>query len=110
MRPGMGNPAGPNPCSGSPSSRSESVNSIAAARDGNGGTVGIAPGAPIYGFRVLNDDGAGTTEDAIAAIEDKEGHPPRVLATSARSEPGREQVGYEAESLRLRRGSAARRR
>lgn len=46
-----------------------------------------------------------SVEDAIAAIEDKEGHPPRVLATSARSEPGREQVGYEAESLRLRRGS-----
>jgi hypothetical protein len=43
---------------------------IAAARDGNGGTVGIAPGAPIYGFRVLNDDGAGTTEDAIAAIDE----------------------------------------
>ena len=43
---------------------------IAAARDGNGGTVGIAPGAPIYGFRVLNDQGAGTTEDAIAAIDE----------------------------------------
>ncbi len=43
---------------------------IAAARDGNGGAVGIAPGAPIYGFRVLNDDGAGTIEDAIAAIDE----------------------------------------
>ncbi len=43
---------------------------IAAARDGNGGVVGIAPGASIFGFRVLNDQGQGTTEDAIAAIDE----------------------------------------
>jgi hypothetical protein len=43
---------------------------IAAAKDGNGGAVGVAPGAPIYGFRVLNDDGAGTIEDAIAAVDE----------------------------------------
>jgi hypothetical protein len=53
---------------------------IAAAKDGNGGAVGIAPGAPIYGFRVLNDDGAGTIEDAIAAIDEVIG---RKLASPA---------------------------
>ena len=46
-----------------------------------------------------------SVEDAIGEIRQKEGQPPRVLATSARSEPGREQVSYEAESLRLREGS-----
>jgi hypothetical protein len=43
---------------------------IAAARDANGGVVGIAPGAPIYGFRVLDDQGAGSSDDAIAAIDE----------------------------------------
>ena len=41
-----------------------------AAIDGNGGVVGVAPGAPVYGFRVLDDGGSGTVDDIIAAIDE----------------------------------------
>lgn len=42
----------------------------AAARDGNGGVVGVAPGAKIYGFRVCKDDGSCTHDDIIAAVDE----------------------------------------
>ncbi|HUP02086.1 MAG TPA: S8 family serine peptidase, partial [Gemmatimonadota bacterium] len=42
----------------------------AAAKDGNGGVVGVAPGAAIYGFRVCKDDGSCTYDDIIAAVDE----------------------------------------
>ncbi|MGD8496929.1 MAG: S8 family serine peptidase, partial [Gemmatimonadales bacterium] len=41
----------------------------AAARDGNGGVVGVAPGAPIHSFRVCKDDGSCETADMVAAMD-----------------------------------------
>jgi subtilisin family serine protease len=42
----------------------------AAAIDGNGGVVGVAPGAPIFGFRICSDDGNCAVDDIIAGIEE----------------------------------------
>jgi hypothetical protein len=42
----------------------------ATARDGNGGVVGIAPGAAVHSFRVCGDDGSCTTADIVAAIDE----------------------------------------
>lgn len=42
----------------------------AAAIDGNGGVVGVAPGAPIYGFRVCGTDGTCANDDIIAAVDE----------------------------------------
>ena len=42
----------------------------AAARDGNGGVVGVAPGAPIYSFRVCEDGGSCQTADMVAAMDE----------------------------------------
>jgi len=42
----------------------------ATARDGNGGVVGIAPGAAVYSFRVCGDNGSCTTADIVAAIDE----------------------------------------
>ncbi len=42
----------------------------AAAIDGNGGVVGVAPGAPVYGFRICSDDGNCAIDDIIAGIDE----------------------------------------
>lgn len=42
----------------------------AAAVDGNGGAVGIAPGASVYGFKVCTDDGFCAQDDILAAIDE----------------------------------------
>jgi titin len=42
----------------------------AAAIDGNGGVVGVAPGAPVYGFRICSDDGNCAVDDIIAGIDE----------------------------------------
>jgi hypothetical protein len=42
----------------------------AAARDGNGGVVGVAPGARVYGFRVCTDEGQCSYDDIIAAVNE----------------------------------------
>lgn len=41
----------------------------AAAIDGNGGVVGVAPGAPIHGFRVCDDGGVCADDDILAAVD-----------------------------------------
>jgi hypothetical protein len=41
----------------------------AAAIDGNGGVVGVAPGAPVHGYRVCSDDGSCQEDDIIAAMD-----------------------------------------
>jgi subtilisin family serine protease len=45
------------------------VAGIAAARDNNLGVVGVAPGARLWGIKVLDDTGAGTTADILAGID-----------------------------------------
>ena len=40
-----------------------------AAIDGNGGVVGVAPGAPIHGFRVCDDGGVCADDDILAAVD-----------------------------------------
>jgi hypothetical protein len=42
----------------------------AAAVDGNGGAVGVAPGAPIYGFKVCDINGSCATADIIAGVDE----------------------------------------
>jgi hypothetical protein len=42
----------------------------AAAIDGNGGVVGVAPGAPVHGFRVCTDAGDCPIDDIIAGIDE----------------------------------------
>lgn len=42
----------------------------AAAIDGNGGVVGMAPGAPVYGFKVCGDDGSCSLSAIIAAVDE----------------------------------------
>ena len=42
---------------------------FAAARDNAQGIVGVAPGAPVYVLKVLNDQGEGDESDVIAAID-----------------------------------------
>ncbi|MDH3298543.1 MAG: S8 family serine peptidase, partial [Gemmatimonadota bacterium] len=42
----------------------------AAAIDGNGGVVGVAPGAPIHSFRVCEDGGSCESADMIAAMDE----------------------------------------
>ncbi|HSM08698.1 MAG TPA: S8 family serine peptidase [Gemmatimonadota bacterium] len=42
----------------------------AAARDGNGGVVGVAPGARIHSFRVCEDGGSCQTADMVAAMDE----------------------------------------
>ena len=42
----------------------------AAAIDGNGGVVGVAPGASIYGFKVCNSAGSCVGDDILAAIDE----------------------------------------
>jgi subtilisin family serine protease len=44
------------------------VAGIAAARDNDSYTVGMAPGAPLYAVRVLNNNGSGTTSGVIAGV------------------------------------------
>jgi hypothetical protein len=41
----------------------------ATARDGNGGVVGVAPGASIHSFRVCEDGGSCQTADMVAAMD-----------------------------------------
>jgi hypothetical protein len=41
----------------------------AAARDGNGGVVGVAPGARVHSFRVCEDGGSCQTADMVAAMD-----------------------------------------
>jgi titin len=41
----------------------------AAGIDGNGGVVGVAPGAPIHGFRVCDDSGVCADDDILAAVD-----------------------------------------
>jgi subtilisin family serine protease len=41
---------------------------IAAAKDNSSYTVGMAPGAPLYAVRVLNNAGSGTTSGVIAGV------------------------------------------
>lgn len=41
-----------------------------AAIDGNGGAVGIAPGAPVYGFKVCGDAGTCAGDDILAGIDE----------------------------------------
>jgi len=45
------------------------VAGIAAARDNNIGVVGVAPGARIWGIRVMQQDGSITTLEVIAALD-----------------------------------------
>ncbi|MFO7586767.1 MAG: S8 family serine peptidase [Gemmatimonadota bacterium] len=45
----------------------------AAARDGNGGVVGVAPGAPIHGFQVCNAGGSCPTDAIVAGIDEVTG-------------------------------------
>jgi subtilisin family serine protease len=45
------------------------VAGIAAAYDNDIGTVGVAPGATLWSFKVLNDDGTGTTGMILAGID-----------------------------------------
>jgi len=45
------------------------VAGTAAAIDGNGGVVGVAPGAPLYGYRVCGDAGTCQEDDILAAID-----------------------------------------
>lgn len=42
----------------------------AAAIDGNGGVVGVAPGASVYGFKVCDDSGSCAIDDIIAGIDE----------------------------------------
>ena len=42
----------------------------AAAIDGNGGAVGIAPGADIYGFKVCDDSGSCAIDDIVAGVDE----------------------------------------
>ena len=42
----------------------------AAAIDGNGGAVGIAPGAAVYGFKVCGDSGTCAGDDILAGIDE----------------------------------------
>jgi hypothetical protein len=42
----------------------------ATARDGNGGVVGVAPGARIHSFRVCEDGGSCETADMVAAMDE----------------------------------------
>ncbi|TDJ47253.1 MAG: hypothetical protein E2O48_03915 [Gemmatimonadetes bacterium] len=42
----------------------------ATAIDGNGGVVGVAPGAPIHSFRVCEDGGSCQTADMVAAMDE----------------------------------------
>ncbi len=42
----------------------------AAARDGNGGVVGVAPGARVFGFRVCTDGGSCSYDDIVAAMDE----------------------------------------
>lgn len=42
----------------------------AAAIDGNGGAVGVAPGAAVYGFKVCDDSGSCAIDDIIAGIDE----------------------------------------
>jgi subtilisin family serine protease len=45
------------------------VAGTAAARDNSIGVVGVAPGAPLYAVRVLNDKGSGTSSSVICGID-----------------------------------------
>ena len=45
------------------------VAGIAAAVDDNGGLVGVAPGARVHNYKVLNDDGKSDVSVVIAAVE-----------------------------------------
>ncbi len=45
------------------------VSGTIGALDNNQGVVGVAPGANLYGLKVLDDTGYGTTDDVIAAID-----------------------------------------
>lgn len=42
----------------------------AAAIDGNGGAVGIAPGAQVYGFKVCDDAGSCAIDDIVAGVDE----------------------------------------
>ena len=42
----------------------------AAAIDGNGGAVGVAPGAPVYGFKVCDNGGSCAIDDIIAGVDE----------------------------------------
>ncbi len=42
----------------------------ATARDGNGVVVGVAPGAPVYGFKVCDDSGSCPTDAIIAGVDE----------------------------------------
>jgi subtilisin family serine protease len=42
----------------------------ATAKDGNGGVVGMAPGARVYGFKVCTDGGSCPTDDIIAGVDE----------------------------------------
>ncbi len=42
----------------------------AAAIDGNGGVVGVAPGAPVYGFKVCGSAGTCALDDIAAAVDE----------------------------------------
>jgi hypothetical protein len=44
------------------------VAGTAAALDGNGDVVGVAPGAPIYSFKVCNDDGTCPADAVLAGV------------------------------------------
>lgn len=45
------------------------VSGTAAAKDGNGGVVGVAPGAPLIAVRVLDCNGSGTVDDVIEGVD-----------------------------------------
>lgn len=51
----------------------------AAGRDDAEGVVGVAPGAPLYGVKVLGADGSGSTSNIVAGIDfvtgEKKGNP-----------------------------------
>ena len=54
------------------------VAGTAAAKDNAFGVVGVAPGAPIYSVRVLNERGFGTSAGVVCGIDWVTAHPGRI--------------------------------
>jgi subtilisin family serine protease len=70
------------------------VAGIAAARDNNTGVVGVAPGARIWGIRVMQQDGSLTTLEVIAALD-------YVVANAIQIEVANMSLGFTGSSSAL---------
>lgn len=64
------------------------VAGTAAARDNDTGVVGVAPGAPLYGVKVLSNGGVGFTSDIIAGIDWVVGRKMEAQDGAADGDPG----------------------